>query len=122
MKDSCEWKILDAFQVGKDDARAPAAGLLQHQLHGALRILVIQVAKGFIQQQEVEWLHEGANDGNTLLLSIRTDAAGYTQPATNAQPVCHLPDFFWGMIGGKLAFDVDILENGLFGKKTKVLE
>lgn len=51
-----------------DYGGALATGLGQHQLTHDAAILGIEMAHGFIGQQEIERLTERANHGNTLLL------------------------------------------------------
>jgi hypothetical protein len=49
MKQSGVRKKVNAFQVGKDDGGIAQLRFLQHQLHGVLRILIVEVTEWFIQ-------------------------------------------------------------------------
>ena len=77
------------------------------------------MAEWLIQQQEIERLHQGADDGHPLLLAVRTDAAFGSQLVADAQPFGHFLYFFDGVEGVQLPLQFNILQYGLFGEKAR---
>ena len=118
MKNFCKREITDPFQISKNNGSVSCSCFLYHEFIGFFRIAVIKMTKGFIQQQNINWLHHGPDDGNPLLFSVRTYPAFCLQFISNTQPFGHFPDLFRWVKGIELSFDIDIIIHGFFRKRV----
>lgn len=110
------------LQVGKYNGGMACLAFLQDELHGFLCIVIVEVAEGLIEQQEIEGLHERAYNGYALLLAIGAFTAGLVQLAANTQRGCHLFYLFRRVKRVELAFHFNVFLHRLIVKKAEVLE
>lgn len=60
-----------ATDAGGNDGSTLARSFTGNETGGSLGTGIVEVADGFVGQQEAEWLAERTDDGNALLLTDR---------------------------------------------------
>ena len=80
--------------TGEQKTSSLGLHLTQEDICHRLAVSLIQVADGFVGQQEVEGLHQGSHQGHALLLSEAHAAYGYMHLVGYAQPLKPFLDFF----------------------------
>ena len=111
--------------VGGDDDRGAEAVHFVEELHEAAGLGVVEVAGGFVGQQQGGAAHDGAGDGDALLLATRELGGALVELAGEADPAEKFVD-----VGADLAFGAafkakrqsDVVVGGQVGEKAEVLE
>lgn len=93
-----------------------------HDVRQKHRVVIVQMAYGFICQQEVEWLGQGTHHGYPLLLSDAHLPHGFVDFVRYAQLLKPLVYFFWCLMMGYAVFDVYVLPCGELRKQPQFLE
>ena len=107
--------------AGCDDGRSLSGGFAAYEACGIGSTGVVEVADGFVGQQETEGLAERPDEGNPLLLTEREEAHGNVLLVGDTEffePRC---DGLGVDVAGEPIFYLHVLHGCEFGKQLQVL-
>ena len=105
-----------------DDCCALTVGFLSDELPHQFAVAVVEMAHGFVGQEEIEWLRQRTNHRHALLLSERHHTDLLVAFLTDFQAVKPLVDL---RVGGEIrqsVLDLHVFPRGEFGKEPKFLK
>ncbi len=95
--------------------------LCEYPAHDA-SVVIVQVADGLVQEDEVEWLAEAADESHPLLLAEGELPGFLVSLVGNAENFEKGEDIFLLLVIGEAVLELDVFEGGQFGKDAQFLE
>ena len=95
--------------------------LCQYPAHD-VAIVIVQMADGFVQEDEVERLAEAADEGNALLLAEGQFPCFLICFVGDAEDSKKGKDIFLLLIIGEAILELNVFEGSQFGKEAQLLE
>ena len=108
--------------AGDDDGGALTLCLGHHDLCHHAAVVTVEVADGFVGQQEVEGLAQGTHECHALLLAVAEVAELRGAFVSDAQRLKPLGDVGIALEAGELVLDLHILPSRQLGEEAQFLK